>query len=63
MKFDLMELALVIAVFFMVLAFGVIWIKALPFGYTESALLYLAAIRRKCFLGRPKSTDHLRTFG
>jgi len=43
MKFDLMELALVIAVFFMVLAFGVIWIKALPFGYTES-LLYLAAI-------------------
>ena len=41
MKFDLMELALV---FFMVLAFGVIWIKALPFGYTESALLYLAAI-------------------
>ena len=50
MKFDLMELALVIAVFFMVLAFGVIWIKALPFGYTESALLYLAA-----FLGRPKA--------
>ena len=44
MKFDLMELALVIAVFFMVLAFGVIWIKALAFGYTESALLYLAAI-------------------
>ena len=44
MKFDLMELALVIAVFFIVLAFGTIWIKALPFGYTESALLYLAAI-------------------
>ena len=41
MKFVFTELALVIAVFFMVLAFGVIWIKALPFGYTESALLYL----------------------
>ena len=40
----------------MVLAFGVIWIKALPFGYTESALLYLAAIvAASAFLGRPKA--------
>ena len=44
MKFDLTELALVLAVFFIVLAFGVVWIKAQPFGYTESALLYLAAV-------------------
>ena len=44
MKFDLTELALVLAVFFIVLAFGVVWIKALPFGYTESGLLYLAAV-------------------
>ena len=43
-KYELREIFPVIAVFFMVLAFGVIWIKALPFGYTESALLYLAAI-------------------
>ena len=58
MKFDFTELALVIAVFFMVLAFGVIWIKALPFGYTESAPLWPQVLS-----GSAESTDHLRTFG
>ena len=38
MKFDLMELALVIAVFSWS-GIRVIWIKALPFGYTGVGLV------------------------
>ena len=52
--FPLEEIALTLAVFFAVLALGVVLIPSLPMGYTESSLLYLSAViaASACWIGR-----------
>lgn len=52
--FPLEEIALTLAVFFAVLALGVVLIPYLPMGYTESSLLYLSAViaASACWIGR-----------
>lgn len=44
MKFDLIEISLVLVVFFAAPALGAVFINVLPYGYTEAAILYLSAI-------------------
>ena len=55
-KFPLAEVALALAVFFVVLALGAVLIPHLPLGYTESALLYLSAViaASACWIGRKR---------
>ena len=54
--FPLEEIALTLAVFFAVLALGVVLIPYLPMGYTESSLLYLSAViaASACWIGRKR---------